>query len=101
MFDPIFSLVAGLMLAFGLQVGLVSALTAFVKESVTIKGKPLDGRAVKIASFVIGGILGCVMLWVARDLVQETLPLSAWVLVGLLFIPGSGLVASGYYDYKK
>ena len=95
-FTPIFSLVAGLLLAFVVQVGIVSALTAFIKDAFS-----LDGNTVRIVSFVIGFVLGGLMLWVAIDLGQSTLPVSAWVLVGVLFMPGAGLVASGYYDYQK
>jgi len=91
-----FTTVASLIAIFLTQTGLVAAGTAFLKEAFN-----LEGTKTRLASFVIGGVLGGLILWAhfATRATASALPVD--ILMSFVFLLGSALTASGYYDYKK
>jgi len=95
MFENIFTMLAVLLAAFATQMYLIKRLVAYIKEMTGWKGNAARGM-----SSGVGAILGGLMLWVFLDFNTVPLPLSATVLLAVLFIVISGLVASGDYDLK-
>ena len=85
-------MVASLLVAFGSQVYLVKRLVAFAKE---LTG--WGGSAVRALSFVIGALIGGLILWPWIE-TNPGLPVSFYVIIGVLFLLTAGLTASGDYD---
>jgi len=77
------------------QVKLIKSLTAFIKEA-----SKLEGGKVRLLSFGIGVVSGAFFLWPWIELTPG-LPLSVYVLTGVLFLLTAGLTASGDYDLTK
>jgi len=96
MFENIFTMLAVLLAAFATQIYTIKRLVAWIKEMTGWKGNTLRG-----VSSGIGNALGGLMLWVFLDFNTVPLPLSATVLLAVLFIVISGLVASGDYDLMR
>ena len=94
-FTQLFGMVVSLAVAFGSQVSLVLALVAWAKETFGLKG-----WAVRVVSLLAGAGLGSLICWVFLTYATE-MQTPEKVLVGVLFILGSGLTASGFYDYKN
>lgn len=95
MFENIAVLLGGLIAAFATQLYLIKRLVAFIKK---LTG--WSGNAIRGVSFATGVALGSLFLWFFYDTAGIVLPLSGYVLIGVLFILTAGLVASGDYDLK-
>jgi hypothetical protein len=90
-----FNILLQLGIMFTGQVVLIGCLVAFVKDQLALKG-----NRVRLVSFVFGLVTGGLIFWVyLYDNPGMALPHA--VLTGALFLVGSGLTASGYYDYKN
>lgn len=84
-----------LVAAFASQIYLVKRLAAFVKELSGLKGNAIRG-----VSFIAGLGLGALFLWPWIEL-NPGLNVSAYVLIGVLFLVIAGLTASGDYDLSS
>lgn len=96
-FNTLFGVIASLATAFGGTVWVVTSVTAYVKDM--FEGK-LKGWAARLLSLGLGAALGGLILWVAFDAGLQ-LTTAQTVFVSVLFLLGTGLTASGYYDFKN